>query len=122
LSAICQLLEWEPIQDRAVCLARPWNAKLLIVHEAEESRNNADQPSWLSGVDPIEAAHRKLLFDYPGWEGVDMAIEVRGGKPEAVVIEAATLPEFLWEFGLGLWLLVKGFNSGALAALDESRT
>jgi hypothetical protein len=51
-----------------------------------------------------------------------MAIEVRGGKPEAVVIEAATSPEFLWELGLGLWLLVKGFNSGALAALDESRT
>ena len=31
----------------------------------------------------------------------------------------ATVPEFLWELLLGVWLLVKGFDPAALAALDE---
>jgi hypothetical protein len=31
----------------------------------------------------------------------------------------ATMPEFFWELSLGLWLLVKGFNPTALAALYE---
>jgi hypothetical protein len=30
----------------------------------------------------------------------------------------ATLPEFLWELFLGVWLLVRGFNPSALSALD----
>ena len=32
----------------------------------------------------------------------------------------ATIPEFFWELFLGLWLLVKGFNPSALAALDRT--
>jgi hypothetical protein len=32
----------------------------------------------------------------------------------------ATIPEFLWELSLGVWLLVKGFDRNALAALDEA--
>jgi hypothetical protein len=36
----------------------------------------------------------------------------------------ATLPEFIWELSLGIWLIVKGFNSVAVASLstkpDES--
>ena len=32
----------------------------------------------------------------------------------------ATVPEFFWELSLGLWLLVKGFNPAALAALDQT--
>ncbi|HTN63369.1 MAG TPA: hypothetical protein VL147_17745 [Devosia sp.] len=28
-------------------------------------------------------------------------------------------PEFFWELSLGIWLLVKGFSSTALAALDR---
>lgn len=31
----------------------------------------------------------------------------------------ATVPEFFWELSLGLWLLVRGFDPAALAALDE---
>jgi hypothetical protein len=31
----------------------------------------------------------------------------------------ATIPEFLWELALGIWLLVKGFYPPAVAALDE---
>jgi hypothetical protein len=30
----------------------------------------------------------------------------------------ATVPEFLWELSLGVWLLVRGFNAQALANLD----
>ncbi len=33
----------------------------------------------------------------------------------------ATIPEFFWELSLGVWLLVKGFDSAALTALDEPR-
>ena len=38
----------------------------------------------------MQAARRKLQFDYPGWEGVDTAIDVRPGTPENVVLEAAS--------------------------------
>src|SRR5690606_6260528 len=75
--------------DRAVYLARHWNARLLIVHAVEQSPLRSDQPSWRRGTDPVEAARLKLLFDYPGWEGVETAIDVRAGKPIDVVLEAA---------------------------------
>jgi Domain of unknown function (DUF4386) len=32
----------------------------------------------------------------------------------------ATIPEFFWELGFGLWLTVKGFNPTALAKLENS--
>jgi uncharacterized protein DUF4386 len=31
----------------------------------------------------------------------------------------ATLPEALWEFSLGIWLIVRGFNSSAVARLQH---
>jgi hypothetical protein len=43
-------------------------------------------------------------------------IEV-GSIPQAL----ATLPEFVWELSLGVWLLVRGFNPTALNALDSGR-
>lgn len=75
--------------DRAVSLARRWNARLLIVHAVEERPRVTDQPSWRRGADPVQAARLKLQFDYPGWEGVDTAIEVKIGTPENVVLDAA---------------------------------
>jgi hypothetical protein len=30
----------------------------------------------------------------------------------------ASIPEFLWELSLGIWLIVKGFNSSAVASLS----
>ena len=33
----------------------------------------------------------------------------------------ATMPEFLWELSLGIWLLVRGFNPNALAELDAQK-
>jgi nucleotide-binding universal stress UspA family protein len=76
--------------DRAVHLARHWNARLLIVHAVEQSPLPSDQPSWRRGADAVEAARLKLLFDYPGWEGVETAIEIKEGKPVDVVLDAAT--------------------------------
>jgi hypothetical protein len=32
----------------------------------------------------------------------------------------ATVPEFFWELSLGIWLLARGFNPGALAALEAA--
>jgi nucleotide-binding universal stress UspA family protein len=76
--------------DRAVNLARRWGARLLIVHAVEERPlTGGDQPSWRRGADPVEVARRKLHFDYPGWEGVETAIEIRAGKPADIVLEAA---------------------------------
>jgi hypothetical protein len=37
-----------------------------------------------------------------------------GSTPQVL----ATVPEFFWELSLGVWLLVRGFNTPALAALD----
>lgn len=75
--------------DRAINLARRWNSQLLIVHAVEERSSFGDEPTWRRGADPVETARRKLQFDYPGWEGIDTAIEVRVGKPQDIVLEAA---------------------------------
>jgi hypothetical protein len=32
----------------------------------------------------------------------------------------ATIPEFLWELSLGIWLIVKGFNPSAIASLSAN--
>ena len=75
--------------DRAVNLARRWNARLLIVHAVEERPRITDEPSWRRGKDAVEAARLKIQFDYPGWEGIDTAIEVKIGTPQDVVLAAA---------------------------------
>lgn len=75
--------------DRALDLARRWNAQLLIVHAVENRGARSDEPSWRRGSDPVEAARRKLLFEYPGWEEIETAIEVRVGTPREIVLEAA---------------------------------
>jgi nucleotide-binding universal stress UspA family protein len=75
--------------DRAVELARRWNARLLIVHAVEEPVRLTDEPGGRRSTDPVAAARRKLQFDYAGWESVDTAIEVRAGRPQDVVLEAA---------------------------------
>ena len=40
-------------------------------------------------------------------------------EPGSIWQVIATIPEFFWELLLGIWLLVKGFNPVALAALDH---
>ena len=41
------------------------------------------------------------------------------GAPAQIL---ATMPEFFWELSFGIWLLVKGFDPKALAALEEQRS
>lgn len=41
-----------------------------------------------------------------------------GSMPQMI----ATVPEFFWELSLGFWLLVRGFNPAAVAALDQRTT
>ncbi|WP_374625983.1 DUF4386 domain-containing protein [Devosia sp.] len=55
------------------------------------------------------------------------ALLVAGGAVVLGVIEAgatwqaiATIPEFFWELGLGLWLLVRGFTPSAVTELERS--
>lgn len=40
---------------------------------------------------------------------------IEAGSPSQMLF---TMPEFFWELSLGIWLLVRGFNSDALAELD----
>ena len=39
-----------------------------------------------------------------------------GGTAQAI----ATIPEFLWELSLGIWLTVKGFNASPILSGDAS--
>ncbi len=74
--------------DRALEMARRWNARLLIVHAVEDRGQRPDEPSWRRVSDPVEAARRKLLFEFRGWEDIDTAFDVRIGTPRDVVLEA----------------------------------
>jgi CHAT domain len=49
--------------------------------------------------------------------GVVLGIIEAGGMAQSI----ASLPEFLWELSLGVWLIVKGFNPSA-AILSEPGT
>ena len=39
-------------------------------------------------------------------------------EPLGVVGGLMVVPEFIWELGLGIWLIVKGFNASAVASLS----
>ena len=52
---------------------------------------------------------------------MDSGVAVLFGVIEAgsVLQLIATIPEFLWELFLGIWLIVKGFNTSAVARLQN---
>lgn len=75
--------------DRAVEMARRWNARLLIVHAVEDRGAATGEPSWRRGADPVEIARKKLLSEYGGWDGIDTAFDIRVGSPRDVVLDAA---------------------------------
>ena len=75
--------------DRAVDLARRWNARLSIVHAVEDRLPERGQPSLWRGADRVEAARRKLQYEYPQWQGVETSIEIEVGRPQDVVANAA---------------------------------
>ena len=39
-------------------------------------------------------------------------------EPGSVLGSLMVVPEFIWELGLGIWLIVKGFNASAVASLS----
>jgi nucleotide-binding universal stress UspA family protein len=76
--------------DRAVYLARQWNARLLVVHAVEEGTPSVtDEPTWRRGADRVRAARRKLQFEYPGLEQADSAIDAALGSPYDLISQAA---------------------------------
>jgi hypothetical protein len=46
--------------------------------------------------------------------GVIFGVIEAGGAVQAI----ATIPEALWELGLGIWPIVRGFNTSAIARLE----
>ena len=41
-------------------------------------------------------------------------------EPTSVLGSLTVVPEFIWELGLGIWLIVKGFNASAVASLSTT--
>lgn len=43
-------------------------------------------------------------------------------EPGSVLASIMVIPEFIWELLLGIWLIVKGFNSSAAILSDYDKT
>ena len=41
-------------------------------------------------------------------------------EPTSTLGSLMVVPEFIWELGLGIWLIVKGFNASAVASLSTT--
>src|SRR5215210_6900404 len=70
-----------------------------------------------SGLVPRRMAMRGLIggpLVIASGVGVLFGVIEAGGVWQAI----ATIPEFFWELSLGIWLIVKGFNSSAVASLS----
>jgi hypothetical protein len=52
----------------------------------------------------------------PSGIGVFFGAFEAGSAPQVI----ATAPEFVWELGLGIYLIVKGFRSSAITAMDAT--
>lgn len=80
--------------DRAVLLARAWNARLLALSVVEPEVGRAgdvplgDPPAWARPQDPVEAAERQLREDAAASD-VDIAIRVLEGHPGERILELA---------------------------------
>lgn len=80
--------------DRAVMLAREWNAKLTVVHAVDPNyhvrdlRREWNSPSWRRPPDPVKAAMGRIqadLFD------LDIPLDViaESGEPSEVIVRTA---------------------------------
>jgi len=80
--------------DRAVILAREWNAKLTIVHavdaqqNADDLRKAWDAPSWRRQPDPVKVAAARVHADLPDLD-IQPDIVVEAGEPAEVVARTA---------------------------------
>ncbi|SCY97118.1 universal stress protein [Microvirga guangxiensis] len=77
--------------ERAVQLAREWNARLSIVHAIEGHQYASWQKgsSWRWSANPVEWGKTKLRREYPGWDSGSMELEVKPGDPYEIVKAAA---------------------------------
>lgn len=60
------------------------------------------------------------LIGGPALLAASAAILFGAIEPGSMWQVIATIPEFFWELSLGLWLMVKGFNPAAVAALEHA--
>ncbi|MBN8224121.1 MAG: universal stress protein [Xanthomonadales bacterium] len=80
--------------DRAVQLARAWDARLVVATVIEANAGQAeamvvrDPPDWYRGEDPVHAAERRLLEDASA-RGVRAALRVERGTPDERLLEVA---------------------------------
>ncbi|MFA7602323.1 MAG: universal stress protein [Novosphingobium sp.] len=81
--------------DRALLLARAWQAELMIVHALTEPQDSPlfgrlqDLPSWRRPADPVRVARDRLYRDLVATEpDVDISVHVEAGSPAPVVLQA----------------------------------
>lgn len=82
--------------DRALVLAKAWQAELMVIHALAEPEDAPlfgrlqDLPSWRRPSDPVRAARDRLYRDLVGEEpDVDITVHVETGPPAPVVLKAA---------------------------------
>jgi len=81
--------------DRAVQLARAWQARLLVIHAIEERaegrlESGSALPSWRSAPNPAKAVRHRLHRDLMREEtGLNLDIVVELGTPAHLVLEQA---------------------------------
>lgn len=88
LSARC-----DRAQDRAVMLAKEWQAELVVLHVMEPSSSellvdDSRLPSWRRQSDPVTAVYRRLARDI-GEGAPNMRIVVERGNAVDVVLDTA---------------------------------
>jgi len=76
--------------DRALMLAREWNATLDVLHVMGTVPVPAEFP-WRQPETPLEAAERRVRRDLVGAEGLDVNIVITRGDPAPVILEEAKL-------------------------------
>lgn len=80
--------------ERAIRLAREWQARLVVATVVEESAEEAramvlrDPPGWYRGEDPAHAAERHLLEDASA-RGVRVSLRVERGQVDECLLQVA---------------------------------
>lgn len=80
--------------DRAVLLAREWNAKLTVVHAVDPDHNTRDlrkewdTPSWRRPPDPMTVAMSRIHADLPDLD-IRPEVVVEAGDPAEVITGTA---------------------------------
>lgn len=80
--------------ERAIRLARDWDARLVVATVIEENLGEArgmvlrDPPDWYRGEEPAHAAERQLLDDVSA-RGVPVSLRVERGEPDECLLQVA---------------------------------